>query len=308
MRALDKLEDKVIEVIKKCEGKQVILYGYGKSGRFMEWFLDRVYHKQFCAVIDDSLVLYGKSIHRRVILEYVDSRETMILASFRKERMTEEMMSALQSFGYVEGENLLFLKEEIAPTELTFYGWLEHEYGIDLAGRIDTKDFDYKSQDATASGASRQMSLYDLCTVPGVIQQPVLDYGCGKGAAMVIMRAAAITDVDGIEKSESISNRAKANLKVLGETEMKVITGDAAEFEYIDRYNTFYFYDPFRGETFRKVIDNIENSVRRKNRIVKIVYANPWMHKEVERNGIFRLTKQFESSFFLNIVNVYENT
>lgn len=307
MRALDKLEDKIIEVIKKCEGKQVILYGYGKSGRFMEWFLDHVYHKQFCAVIDDSLVLYGKSIHRRVILEYVDSRETMILASFRKERMTEEMMSALQSFGYVEGENLLFLKEEIAPTELTFYGWLEHEYGIDLAGRIDTKDFDYRSKDATASGASRQMSLYDLCTVPGVIQQPVLDYGCGKGAAMVIMRAAAITDVDGIEKSQSISNTAKANLKVLGETEMKVITGDAAEFECIDRYNTFYFYDPFRGETFRKVMDNIENSVRRRNRIVKIVYANPWMHKEVERNGIFRLTKQFESNFFLNIVNVYEN-
>lgn len=65
--------------------------------------------------------------------------------------------------------------------------------------------------------------------------------------------------------------------------------------------------DLFRGDTFRKVIDNIEDSVRRTKRHVRIIYANPWLHKEVEKNGIFRLTKQVDSEFFLNIVNKYEN-
>lgn len=38
-----------------------------------------------------------------------------------------------------------------------------------------------------------------------------------------------------------------------------------------------------------------------------IVYANPWMHREVEAGDMFRLTKQISTEFFLNIVNVYEN-
>lgn len=72
-------------------------------------------------------------------------------------------------------------------------------------------------------------------------------------------------------------------------------------------YDTFYLYDPFRGETFKKVIKNIEESVRRKDRNVTIVYANPWLHREVEAGGVFKLVKQISTEFFLNIVNVYEN-
>ena len=89
---------------------------------------------------------------------------------------------------------------------------------------------------------------------------------------------------------------------------MEIFTLDATEAtDLLDRYNTFYLYDPFRGDTFRKVIDHIEDSVRRTKRHVRIIYANPWLHKEVEKNGIFRLTKQVNSEFFLNIVNEYEN-
>lgn len=36
MRTMEKFDAKIIEVIKKCEGKNVILYGYGESGQFLE--------------------------------------------------------------------------------------------------------------------------------------------------------------------------------------------------------------------------------------------------------------------------------
>lgn len=87
-----------------------------------------------------------------------------------------------------------------------------------------------------------------------------------------------------------------------------IFNEDATEFtDLLDMYDTFYLYDPFRGETFKKVIKNIEESVRRKDRKVTIVYANPWLHREVEAGGVFKLVKQISTEFFLNIVNVYEN-
>ena len=38
MRTMEKFDTKINEVIKKCEGKNVILYGYGESGQFLEWY------------------------------------------------------------------------------------------------------------------------------------------------------------------------------------------------------------------------------------------------------------------------------
>ena len=43
MKAVESLNKKMHDVIMKCSGKQVILYGYGKSGLFMEWLCSHVY-------------------------------------------------------------------------------------------------------------------------------------------------------------------------------------------------------------------------------------------------------------------------
>ncbi|MGN0398789.1 MAG: class I SAM-dependent methyltransferase, partial [Blautia sp.] len=196
----------------------------------------------------------------------------------------------------------------IAPTTLSFYSFMEHEYGVDILKRVDRSEFDYSSTDATACGASREKSLFDMCRIPGIFKGKVLDFGCGKGAAISVMKLAGIKEIDGVEQSHMLAETARDNMKKLGEDMVAIFNEDATEFkDLLDMYDTFYLYDPFRGETFRKVIRNIEDSVRRKNRAVSIVYANPWMHRDVESGGIFRLTKQISTDFFLNIVNVYEN-
>lgn len=308
MNAIENLNKKMDDVISKCIGKQVILYGYGESGRFIEWLCGHVFGKQFMMIMDDNKVIPGISIQRKIILDYVDSESTVILVSFRKELMTENDVSQMMSFGYEEGKNLFFLKEMIIPETLGLYSFLEYEYGADFLKRVDQSDFDYKSQDATACGASRERSLFDMCRIPGIFNGKVLDFGCGKGSAIAIMKMAGIKEVDGVEQSYMLAEIARNNMKKLGENMVAIFNEDATEFtDLLDMYDTFYFYDPFRGETFRKVIKNIEDSIRRKNRNVTIVYANPWMHREVEAGDMFRLTKQISTEFFLNIVNVYEN-
>lgn len=308
MEAVKNLNKKMQEVISKCAGKSVILYGYGKSGLFFEWLCNSVYGKRFALVIDDKKVIPRMSIHRKIVLEYVDPEETVILVSFRRERMTENDMSHMTSTGYEEGKNLFFLKEMIMPDTLGLYNFLEHEYGTDFLKRVDQSEFDYESQDATACGASRERSLFDMCCMPGIFNGKVLDFGCGKGAAIAIMKMAGIKEADGVEQSHMLAEIARDNMKKLGEDMVAIFNEDATEFtDLLDWYDTFYFYDPFRGETFKKVIRNIEESVRRKDRKVTIVYANPWLNREVEVGGVFKLTKQISTEFFLNIVNVYEN-
>lgn len=308
MKAVEILNKKMRDVINKCSGKQVILYGYGKSGIFVEWLCSHVYGKKFTLVIDDKKVIPGINLHRKIILDYVDPEQTVILVSFRRERMTENDMSQMTSFGYKEGKNLFFLKEMIIPDTLGLYSFLEHEYEADFLKRVDQSEFDYESPDATACGASRERSLFDMCYIPGVFNGRVLDFGCGKGAAIAIMKMAGIKEVGGVEQSHMLAETARDNMKKLEEDMVVIFNEDATEFtDLLDMYDTFYLYDPFRGETFKKVIKNIEESVRRKSRKVTIVYANPWLHREVEAGGIFHLTKQISTEFFLNIVNVYEN-
>ena len=168
MKAVEILNKKMRDVINKCSGKQVILYGYGKSGIFVEWLCSHVYGKKFTLVIDDKKVIPGINLHRKIILDYVDPEQTVILVSFRRERMTENDMSQMASFGYKEGKNLFFLKEMIIPDTLGLYSFLEHEYEADFLKRVDQSEFDYESPDATACGASRERSLFDMCYIPGV--------------------------------------------------------------------------------------------------------------------------------------------
>ena len=308
MKAVEILNKKMRDVINKCSGKQVILYGYGKSGIFVEWLCSHVYGKKITLVIDDKKVIPGINLHRKIILDYVDPEQTVILVSFRRERMTENDMSQMTSFGYKEGKNQFFLKEMIIPDTLGLYSFLEHEYEADFLNRVDQSEFDFERPDATACGASRERSLFDMCYIPGVFNGRVLDFGCGKGAAIAIKKMAGIKEVGGVEQSHMLAETARDNMKKLGEDMVVIFNEDATEFtDLLDMYDTFYLYDPFRGETFKKVIKNIEESVRRKSRKVTIVYANPWLHREVEAGGIFHLTKQISTEFFLNIVNVYEN-
>ena len=233
---------------------------------------------------------------------------TILLSSVSAKDIPKVSLSRMNAYGYKDRENIIFLTDEIAPIEFSFYDWMEYDCGADFKTKVDTKDFDYEAGDATASGPSRQRSLFDICRITGMMKEPVLDFGCGKGAALAIMLAAGIKEVDGIEKSEKLSSIARTNMNKIDGEMVNVFHMDATEAtDLLDGYNTFYLYDPFRGDTFRKVIDNIEDSVRRTKRHVRIIYANPWLHKEVEKNGIFRLTKQVDSEFFLNIVNKYEN-
>lgn len=68
---------------------------------------------------------------------------------------------------------------------------------------------------------------------------------------------------------------------------------DAAEFKEIDIYNFFYFANPFPENVMTKVMNNIEDSLKRKKREVHIIYGNPVLHESIIKSGTFYLFKKF---------------
>ena len=130
-----------------------------------------------------------------------------------------------------------------------------------------------------------------------------IDLGCGSGGALVLAKMFGINHVSGIELVDKLYKRAVQNMNILG-LDCKIILGDVLKTDF-DKYNFFYLYNPFRGKIFENTIHKIENSYQKKPRIIYIYYGNPFEHKVVVKNGLFRICEQFETDFYDPLANLY---
>lgn len=106
-----------------------------------------------------------------------------------------------------------------------------------------------------------------------------VDFGCGKGRALLFAAMQGFTSVCGVEFNADLVETARVNLERLGPhrrcQEHEVVHSDATEFAVPDDATVLFFYNPFAGEILRKTLDNIQRSIQRKPREVLIIYALP---------------------------------
>ena len=138
----------------------------------------------------------------------------------------------------------------------------------------------------------------------------ILDIGCGKGNAILIMLKFPFSQVDGIEISQDLIVIAKSNFQKLKVTNIKLYNIDASEFKYFDIYNYVYFFNPFHSSIMQKVLENLIDSINRKPRKVTIIYFNPECHQEIINTKVFFKISGFRYKnkdpmwIYSNIVNV----
>lgn len=127
----------------------------------------------------------------------------------------------------------------------------------------------------------------------------LLDYGCGKGRAVICAASYPFKKVIGIEMSEVI-RYAERNIKMMKHKkcrDIELLQCDATSYIVPDDVNVIYFFNPFKGATLESVVDNIENSLRSSPRDIEILYFNevhfdkllskwPWI-KRIDR-GMYR--------------------
>jgi SAM-dependent methyltransferase/thiol-disulfide isomerase/thioredoxin len=143
----------------------------------------------------------------------------------------------------------------------------------------------------------------------------LVDLGCGKGRVVCEAARRPFARVIGVEISERLLEVARENVERNRDRfrcqDVELVNADATEWEVPDEVTVAYLYHPFAGAVFRRVIDNIVQSIRRNPRRVRLVYVGPILEQDIAATGYFevvarRKARGRESKMF-NSVALFEH-
>ena len=142
-----------------------------------------------------------------------------------------------------------------------------------------------------------------------------VDFGSGKGRVVFQAARYPFARVVGVEISETLNEVARRNIERnrhrLHCQDVTLVTLDAAEFEIPDDMTVGYFFYPFAGATFERVITNIVSSLDRRPRNLKLVYACPGRGEYITQTDRFQLVRRSRGglgSHLPRTVCVYESS
>jgi len=161
--------------------------------------------------------------------------------------------------------------------------YFERSYGIDSARIVSVPDL---RTDPSVSELYEPTSYLILNTVFSRIKpkaqsdnEVLLDIGCGMGRAVVAAATYPYSAIIGIEISEDLLHIARQNVARSTRRrkchDIRLERRDALEYPLPDEVTTIFFYNPFRGETLRRFIENIGQSLIRRHRTITIAFVNP---------------------------------
>jgi len=137
----------------------------------------------------------------------------------------------------------------------------------------------------------------------GVTDEDVfVDFGCGKGRVVHQAAKWPFRQVIGVEISAALAETARANLEVRADqhrcTNVEIVVTDAAAYRVPDDLTIGYLYHPFKDGTLDAVLGRIIDSMDRRPRRVRLIYAYPQGGAaQVVATGRFRVLKEQRSGF-----------
>lgn len=138
--------------------------------------------------------------------------------------------------------------------------------GIDDLDAVDYVPMGYRALRA----AIERLPLHHECAT-------FLDYGAGKGRAVVTAATYPFSRVIGVELSSSLVEIAEQNVRRMKHRRAQrvdIVQADAGEYVVPDDVNVIYFFNPFRGKVLRQVVSNIRASFAGSPRVMHIVFFN----------------------------------
>jgi SAM-dependent methyltransferase len=119
-----------------------------------------------------------------------------------------------------------------------------------------------------------------------------LDYGSGKGRALLVAGRLPFGRIIGLELHEDECEIARANARAaagrLRCPGIEVVNGDATVWPVPDDVTYIYMFNPFLDDVFRAVIARVVESLDRRPRPLAIIYANPKCAPDLLATGRFR--------------------
>lgn len=179
--------------------------------------------------------------------------------------------------------------------------------GLDFTKKVMVEDLGFTDDIAKAYAPTPEYDLFNVLKHLNI--QPahsILDYGSGKGAAMVTMAKYKFNLVGGVELSLPLIEICKRNLFMLGLKKVVLFHCEASQLKEIDQFTHFYLFNPFPANILELVIQNIKESYHKKPREITLIYYCP-RHRDIIDNLIFfDGVKEFKGMYWDTVVYIKE--
>lgn len=162
---------------------------------------------------------------------------------------------------------------------------MDRAYGIDTRGIVEANETDHVGEHGSHSTGHEPIQR--LLFLQMIKQLPVdlskftfVDFGSGKGRAVILAAHFPFQRVLGIEFSPTLNQSAEKNAAKFAAVrsdapKIELRCEDAALAVLPPTPLICFFYNPFGPEVMRKVLDNIRHSVESQEREVLLLYRNP---------------------------------
>jgi len=131
-----------------------------------------------------------------------------------------------------------------------------------------------------------------------------IDFGCGKGRAMIVAANYGFTNITGIDFARALCVLAEKNIQntklLFLSAKFNIICDDAVNYKIQIDQTVFFFFNPFDEVVMLKVVKNILASLKKKERKIYIMYANP-VHKEIFLSAGFEEEYYFKKLQYLEL-------
>ncbi|HEV8718317.1 MAG TPA: class I SAM-dependent methyltransferase [Candidatus Binatia bacterium] len=157
--------------------------------------------------------------------------------------------------------------------------YYERRLGVETAGRLTATDLGFANAEFMDYDPIWYWEIYSaLNRIPlNQSTSTFLDYGSGKGRAVIAAAALPFRRVIGIEISDRLLAIAKKNLDTMRHKRCKrveLLLTDATQYAVPEDVNLIYFFNPFAGQVLQAVIGNIYASYKQSPREMYIVFFN----------------------------------
>lgn len=165
----------------------------------------------------------------------------------------------------------------------------EHYFGVDSAGLIPIETLLSEWHGCHDYFPSSRKPFHSLMALIDVHagRDVFVDFGAGKGRALLMAAQYPFKRVVGIEISEALCREARRNVARWTGTfaceDIEIWTGDAAHYCIPADATVFYLYNPFHGRTLNAVFDAIARSHAAAPRRIWVVFNNTTHFLNMER-------------------------
>jgi hypothetical protein len=157
---------------------------------------------------------------------------------------------------------------------------LDRRYGLATGGRVGLDELGLAAPDRVTYLPSNWLSTrHALRRLRPTRSDVLVDFGSGKGRALVVAGRLPFGRVQGVELAPQLAAIARRNLEVDAPRrragEVRVEVADALDYDIPDDMTVAYLYSPFTGPLFEAVVERLLTSVDRNPRRVRLVYNYP---------------------------------